>query len=370
MVPKKYKIAVLPGDGVGTEIIPQGIKALDAAAGKLGISFEYTEALIGGAAIDAVGTPLPKDTLELSLASDAVFFGAVGGPKWDNLQPAAARPESGGLFPLRKALGAYANLRPVVVFESLTAASSLKQEKVEGGLDILFVRELTGGVYFGLPKGRHEENGEVVAVDTCTYSVSEITRIAHVAFQQARRRRGKVHSVDKANAMETSRLWREVVTEVGKEYPDIELTHMLADNCGMQLLRNPKQFDVILADNLFGDLLTDEASMLAGSLGMLPSASIGTEHGGLYEPIHGSAPDIAGQNICNPIATILTAAMLLRYACNSPEGAVMIRSAVESVLNDGYRTADIQTPGCKVLSCSEMGDVVAERIRGGSVGCK
>lgn len=359
-----YKIAVLPGDGIGVEIVPQGIKALDAVSAKLGISFEYTEALIGGAAIDAVGKPLPDETLELSLASDAVFFGAVGGPKWDHLQPVSMRPEPGGLFPLRKALRAYANLRPVVVFESLTAASSLKEEAVAGGLDILFVRELTGGIYFGQPKGRSEVNGETVAVDTCSYSVSEIERIAHVAFQQARRRRGTVHSVDKANVMETSRLWREVVTEIGKLYPDVKLVHMLADNCGMQLLRNPKQFDVILADNLFGDLLTDEAAMLAGSLGMLPSASISKDHGGLYEPIHGSAPDIAGQDIANPLATILTAAMLLRYACDCPDGAVMIRSAVESVLGDGYRTTDIATPGLKVVSCTEMGDLVVGSIGG------
>lgn len=362
MPAKSYKIAVLPGDGIGVEIVPQGIKALDAVGKKLGIALEYTEGLIGGAAIDAVGTPLPKETLDMSLASDAVFFGAVGGPKWDHLQPVSMRPEPGGLFPLRKALGAYANLRPVVVFEALTSASSLKQDRIEGGLDILFVRELTGGIYFGLPKERREVNGETVAVDTCSYSVSEIKRIAHVAFKQARRRRGIVHSVDKANVMETSRLWREVVSEVAVEYPDVKLVHMLADNCGMQLLRNPKQFDVILADNLFGDLLTDEAAMLAGSLGMLPSASVGELHGGLYEPIHGSAPDIAGKDIANPIATILTAAMLLRYACDCPEGAVMIRSAVESVLKDGFRTVDIATPGSNAVPCSEMGDLIAAAI--------
>ncbi len=357
-----YKIAVLPGDGIGTEIVPQGIKALDAAAARLGLSLEYTEALIGGAAVDAVGKPLPDETLELSLASDAVFFGAVGGPKWDHLQPVSMRPEPGGLFALRKALKAYANLRPVVVFDALAPASSLKQDRVEGGVDILFVRELTGGIYFGQPKERREEDGETVAVDTCSYSESEISRVAHVAFRQARRRRGKVHSVDKANAMETSRLWREVVSQVAEEYPDVALVHMLADTCGMQLIRDPKQFDVILADNLFGDLLTDEAAMLAGSLGMLPSASVSEEHGGLYEPIHGSAPDVAGRNIANPIATILTAAMLLRYACDCAVGARMVRSAVEAVLDDGYRTADIETPGSTVVSCSEMGDLIAERI--------
>ena len=362
MSTKAFKIAVLPGDGIGVEIVPQGIKALDAVANKLGISFEYNEALVGGAAIDAVGTPLPKETLELSLASDAVFFGAVGGAKWDNLQPVSMRPEPGGLFPLRKSLGAYANLRPVVVFESLTSASSLKADRLEGGLDILFVRELTGGIYFGKPKERREIDGEVVAIDTCSYSDFEIRRIAHMAFLQARRRSGIVHSIDKANVMETSRLWREVVTEVAEQYPDVKLTHMLADNCGMQLLRNPKQFDVILADNLFGDLLTDEAAMLAGSLGMLPSASISEQHGGLYEPIHGSAPDIAGQDIANPIATILTAAMMLRYACDCPDGAVMIRCAVESVLNEGYRTSDIATEYSNVVSCSKMGDLIADKI--------
>ncbi len=362
MSSRSYKIAVLPGDGIGVEIVPQGIKALDAVASKLGIAFEYTEALVGGAAIDAVGVPLPDETLKLSLESDAVFFGAVGGAKWDNLQPVSMRPEPGGLFPLRKSLGAYANLRPVIVFESLISASSLKSERLEGGVDILFVRELTGGIYFGKPKERREVDGETVAIDTCSYSDFEIRRIAHMAFLQARRRRGIVHSIDKANVMETSRLWREVVTEVAAQYPDVTLTHMLADNCGMQLLRNPKQFDVILADNLFGDLLTDEAAMLAGSLGMLPSASVGEQHGGLYEPIHGSAPDIAGQDIANPIATILTAAMMLRYACDCPDGAVMIRAAVESVLNDGYRTVDIAEPNCQTVSCSKMGDLVAERI--------
>ncbi|MEN6356086.1 MAG: 3-isopropylmalate dehydrogenase [Armatimonadota bacterium] len=362
MTTKTYKIAVLPGDGVGVEIVPQGIKALDAVAKKLGLQFEYKNCLVGGAAIDATGTALPDDTLNAALESDAVFFGAVGGPKWDNLEPASRRPERGALFPLRRALKVYANLRSVIVFDALTSASCLKKEAIEGGLDILFIRELTGGIYYGQPKERREINGEMTAIDTCSYSVSEIERIAHVAFQQASRRRKRVHSVDKANVMETSKLWREVVTEVAKQYPDVELIHILADNCGMQLLRKPKQFDVILADNLFGDLLTDEASMLAGSLGMLPSASIGDEHGGLYEPIHGSAPDIAGKGIANPIATILTAGMILRYACDCPEGASQIRSAVEAVLNAGYRTGDIAGDGGKIVSCDEMGDLVAKAI--------
>ncbi|MFQ3548729.1 MAG: 3-isopropylmalate dehydrogenase [Armatimonadota bacterium] len=357
-----YKIAVLPGDGIGTEIIPQGVKALKAAALKLNIDIEFEEALIGGAAIDATGTPLPENTLKLSLESDAVFLGAVGGPKWDNLTPVSMRPEPGGLFPLRKALKAYANLRPVVVFEPLVDASSLKREKVEGGLDILFVRELTGGIYFGVPKERRDIDGEPGAVDTCTYTVNEIKRIAHIGFKQAMRRRKKLHSVDKANAMETSRLWRETVTEVAKEYPEVEFSNMLADNCAMQLLRYPAQFDVILTENLFGDLLSDEASMLAGSLGMLPSASIGDGKGGLYEPIHGSAPDIAGKDMANPIATILTAAMILRYSCSLPEGALLIRNAVNKVLNDGYRTADISSAGGKVVGCNEMGNLIEKAI--------
>ncbi len=358
----KYKIAVLPGDGIGVEIVPQGIKALRAAAQKIGIELEFEEALVGGAAYDAKGAPLPDETLQLCLASDAVFLGAVGGPKWDTLEPPTMRPERGALFPLRKALNAYANLRPVVIFDAIADATCLKPEKVAGGLDILFVRELTGGIYFGQPKERRKHNGEEIAVDTCVYTTSEIERVAHVAFKQAQRRNGKVTSVDKQNAMETSRLWRDVVTEIAKQYPDVALNHMLADNCAMQLIRWPKQFDVILTDNLFGDMLSDEASMIPGSLGLLPSASIGDGHGGLYEPIHGSAPDIAGLNIANPIATILTAAMILRYACNQPEGAIMIRSAIESVLNEGYRTVDIAPRGTKPISCEEMGDLVAAAI--------
>ena len=358
----EFKIAVLPGDGIGVEIIPQGIKALDAAAAKLGLKFDYEEALVGGAAYDAKGTPLPDETLRLCLASDVVFLGAVGGPKWDTLEPPTMRPERGALFPLRKALNAYANLRPVVIFDALADATCLKPEKVAGGVDILFVRELTGGIYFGEPKYRRKQDGEEIAVDTCVYTTSEIERVAHVAFKQAQRRQRKVTSVDKQNAMETSRLWRDVVTQVAKQYPDVALNHMLADNCAMQIIRWPKQFDVILTDNLFGDVLSDEASTLPGSLGLLPSASIGDGHGGLYEPIHGSAPDIAGQGIANPIATILTAAMILRYACNRPDGAIMIRAAVEQVLNDGCRTVDIAMPGTKTVSCEEMGDLVAAAI--------
>lgn len=361
----KYKIAVLPGDGIGVEIVPQGIKALKAAATKVGIELEFEEALVGGVAYDATGTPMPDETMQLCLASDAVFLGAVGGPKWDTLEPPTLRPERGALFPLRKELNAYANLRPVVIFDALADATCLRPEKVEGGLDILFVRELTGGIYFGEPKYRKVENGQQVAVDTCVYTESEIERVAHVAFKQAQRRNRKVTSVDKQNAMETSRLWRDVVTEVAKQYPDVALNHMLSDNCAMQLIRYPKQFDVILTENLFGDMLSDEASMIPGSLGLLPSASIGDGHGGLYEPIHGSAPDIAGQGIANPIATILTAAMILRYACNCPDGAVLIRSAVESVLNAGHRTVDIAPAGTKPVSCEEMGDLVADVINNG-----
>jgi len=357
-----YKIAVLPGDGIGVEIVREGIKALNAAGSKLGLELKFEEALIGGAAIDATGKPLPEETLKLVLESDATFLGAVGGPKWDNIQPASLRPETGSLFPLRKALNAYANLRPIIVFDALKDACVLKPERVEGGVDILFVRELTGGIYFGQPKERREINGEVVAVDTCLYSVSEIERIAHVAFKQAQKRRKKVHSVDKANAMETSRLWREVVIEIAKQYPDVELLHMLSDNCAMQLIRDPRQFDVILTENLFGDMLSDEASMLAGSLGLLPSASVSNAPGGLFEPIHGSAPDIAGKGIANPIATILTAGMILDYACNSPAGFKLVYDAVESVLEQGYRTSDIAMPGTKAVHCEEMGDLIAAAI--------
>lgn len=357
-----YKIAVLPGDGIGVEIVPQGIKALKAAASRLGMTFEFTQALVGGAAYDATGTPMPEDTMKLCLASDAVFLGAVGGPKWDTLEPPTLRPERGALFPLRKALNAYANLRPVVIFDALADATCLRQDKVEGGLDILFVRELTGGIYFGEPKERRKLDGQEIAIDTCVYTTEEIERVAQVAFKQAQRRNRKVTSVDKQNAMETSRLWRDVVTEVAKQYPDVALNHMLSDNCAMQLIRWPKQFDVILTENLFGDMLSDEASMIPGSLGLLPSASIGDSHGGLYEPIHGSAPDIAGQNIANPIATILTAAMIMRYACNQSDGAVMIRQAVETVLNKGCRTVDIAKPCEKPVSCDEMGDMVAAEI--------
>ncbi|MEN6372722.1 MAG: 3-isopropylmalate dehydrogenase [Armatimonadota bacterium] len=357
-----YTIAVLPGDGIGVEIIPQGIKALNAAAKKLGLEIEYQEALFGGAAIDATGVPLPDDTLKLCLESDAVFLGAVGGPKWDTFEPAHLRPERGGLLRLRKALSVYANLRPVAVFSALAEGSCLRPEKVKDGVNLLIVRELTGGIYFGQPKERRMIDGEQVAVDTCIYSVNEIERVAHVAFKQAMHRRNKVTSVDKQNAMETSRLWREVVSRVASQYPKVELNHMLADNCAMQLLRDPKQFDVILTDNLFGDILSDEASMLPGSLGVLPSASIGDGNAGLYEPIHGSAPDIAGKNIANPIATILTAAMILEHACDSHAGAVMIRQAAEKVLNNGYRTVDIAADGCKTIGCEEMGNLIAEAI--------
>lgn len=357
-----YKIAVLPGDGIGVEIVKEGVKVLDVVGKKLGIDLEYKKALIGGAAIDAVGKPFPDETLKLVLESDATFLGAVGGPKWENIQPASNRPEAGSLFPLRKALKAYANLRPVIVYDALKDSCALKPERVEGGVDLLFVRELTGGIYFGQPKERRMVNGEQMAVDTCPYSVSEIERIAHVAFKQAQKRRKKVHSVDKANAMETSRLWREVVAEVSRQYPDVELINMLSDNCAMQLIRDPRQFDVILTDNLFGDILSDEASMLAGSLGLLPSASVGENPGGLFEPIHGSAPDIAGKGIANPIATILTAGMILDYACNSHEGSVMVNKAVKTVLDKGYRTPDIAQPGTTKVSCEKMGDLIASEI--------
>ncbi len=364
---KSYKIAVLPGDGIGVEIIPQGVRALKAAAAKFGIEIETEEGLIGGAAYDATGSPFPEETAKLCAAADGVFLGAVGGPKWDHVQPSSNRPE-GGLFAVRKLLGAYANLRPVFVFDTLAENAALKTERVAGGFDIIFVRELTSGIYFGKPKERREVNGEIVAVDTCAYSVSEIKRVAHKAFKQAMMRKKLVHSVDKANAMETSRLWRETVAEVAKEYPEVTLINMYSDNCAMQLLRDPKQFDVILTDNLFGDILSDEASMLSGSLGLLPSASLSDTHGGLYEPIHGSAPDIAGKGIANPLATIMCAGLILRNVCNCPKGDELVFGVVKSILDDGYRTIDIAKEGdTKILNCKEAGDLVVERINAATV---
>lgn len=353
-----FQIAVLPGDGIGVEIVPQAVKALEAISEKYGHSFNFIQGLVGGAAYDAKGHPLPDETLELCERSDAVLLGAIGGPKWDNL-PVELRPEAGALLPLRKELALYANLRPCIVFPSLMHASTLKEEVLQG-VDILVIRELTGGLYFG-EKSREKTADGQKATDVLTYSTYEIERIARFAFDAARQRQRKLCSVDKANVLESSRLWRETVMDLAREYPDVEVTHMYVDNCSMQLIRNPRQFDVIVTENMFGDILTDEASMLTGSIGMLPSASIGGEVG-LYEPAHGSAPDIAGQNKANPLATILSAALLLRYSLKLEKEAQTVEQAVQQVIDEGYRTPDLAEPGKKILGTNEMGDLVAQTI--------
>ncbi|MCX5779603.1 MAG: 3-isopropylmalate dehydrogenase [Firmicutes bacterium] len=354
-----YKIAVLPGDGIGVEIVPEALKALQAIGEKFGHEFQFTEALIGGAAFDAVGHPLPASTLEVCRASDAILLGAIGGPKWDNL-PVHLRPEVGALLPLRKELGLYANLRPCLLFPSLIQASTLKEEVI-AGVDLIVIRELTGGVYFGEKSRVKTADGGEKATDILSYSTYEIVRIVRFAYEVARKRRRQLCSVDKANVLESSRLWRETVTALALEYPDVETSHMYVDNCSMQLIRNPRQFDVIVTENMFGDILTDEASMLTGSIGMLPSASIGGEVG-LYEPSHGSAPDIAGQQKANPLATILSAAMMLRYSFNLEEEASMIEQAVYQVMEEGYRTPDLMEPGKQLVNTAQMGDLVKEHI--------
>nr|3U1H_A Chain A, 3-isopropylmalate dehydrogenase [Bacillus sp. (in: firmicutes)]3U1H_B Chain B, 3-isopropylmalate dehydrogenase [Bacillus sp. (in: firmicutes)] len=354
----KKKIAVLPGDGIGPEVMEAAIEVLKAVAERFGHEFEFEYGLIGGAAIDEAGTPLPEETLDVCRGSDAILLGAVGGPKWDQ-NPSELRPEK-GLLGIRKGLDLFANLRPVKVYDSLADASPLKKEVIEG-VDLVIVRELTGGLYFGEPSERYEE-GEEAAVDTLLYTREEIERIIRKAFELALTRKKKVTSVDKANVLESSRLWREVAEEVAKEYPDVELEHMLVDNAAMQLIRNPRQFDVIVTENMFGDILSDEASMITGSLGMLPSASLSTDGLGLYEPVHGSAPDIAGKGIANPLATILSAAMMLRYSFGLEEEAKAIEKAVEKVLAEGYRTADIAKPGGKYVSTTEMTDEVKAAV--------
>jgi len=354
-----YKIAVLPGDGIGKEITPEAVEALKKVGGKCGLSFEFEEALIGGCAIDATGGPFPELTQRLVKASDAVLLGAVGGPKWEGLDY-SIRPER-GLLGLREVLGTFANLRPAKVYPMLADASTLKKEVIEG-IDIMVVRELTGGLYFGRPKGIEKlPDGTERGVNTLTYTTPEIERIAKVAFDVAGKRRKKVTSVDKANVLESTELWRRVVSEVHKGYPDVELGHMYVDNCAMQLIRNPRQFDVIVTENMFGDILSDEASMLTGSIGMLPSASVGGKVG-IFEPIHGSAPDIAGQDKANPIATILSVAMMLRYSFNQEKAADVIEEAVLKVLEKGYRTGDIMQPGMKLVGTREMGRLVREEI--------
>ena len=353
-----FKIAVLPGDGIGVEIVPQAVKALQAISEKYGHTFNFTEALVGGAAYDAQGHPLPDATLELCESSDAVLLGAIGGPKWDNL-PVELRPELGALLRLRKELALFANLRPCILFPPLMHASTLKEEVLQG-VDILVIRELTGGIYFG-EKSREKTADGQKATDVLSYSTYEIERIVRFAFDAACQRTGRLCSVDKANVLESSRLWRETVMDLSPEYADVEVTHMYVDNCSMQLIRNPRQFDVIVTENMFGDILTDEASMLTGSIGMLPSASIGGEVG-LYEPAHGSAPDIAGQNKANPLATILSAGMLLRYSLKLEKEAQVIEQAVRQVIDEGYRTPDLAQPGMKILGTNEIGDLVAQTI--------
>ena len=355
----KAKIAVLAGDGVGREIVPEAVKVLRAIGEKYQHSFEFTSADIGGQAIDKVGVPLPQETLALAKQSDAVLLGAVGGPKWEGLEY-SLRPER-ALLGIREALGLYANLRPAKVYPNLLDASTLKREVIEG-IDILVVRELTGGIYFGKPKGIEKlPNGEERGVNTEVYTTEEIRRIGKVAFEAARKRRKKVTSVDKANVLESSELWRRVMIEVQKSYPDVELHHIYVDNAAMQLVRNPRQFDVMVCNNIFGDILSDEAAMLTGSIGMLPSASIGAKVG-LFEPIHGSAPDIAGKNIANPIATIASAGMMLSYAFKLEKEAEAIEQAIVKTLDMGYRTKDIQSPGTNVIGTTEMGDAILRNL--------
>ncbi|EGD47796.1 3-isopropylmalate dehydrogenase [Ruminiclostridium papyrosolvens DSM 2782] len=354
-----YKITVLPGDGIGPDIIAEALKVLDLIGEKYGHSFLYTEADLGGIALDRHGEPLPQVTVDTCKGSDAVLLGAVGGPKWDTL-PGNKRPEA-GLLGIRAALGLYANLRPAVIYGALKDASPLKTEIISNGIDIMVIRELTGGIYFG-KRGRLDSEGGEAAFDTEMYNVSEIKRIAKVGFETAMKRGKKLMSVDKANVLESSRLWRQVVEEVAKEYPEVALSHMYVDNAAMQLVRNPAQFDVILTSNIFGDILSDEASMITGSIGMLPSASVGSSKLGLYEPIHGSAPDIAGQDKANPIATILSVAMMLRYSLDLTDEADAIEKAVQDVLNSGYRTADIASPGTKVVGTKEMGKLLREHM--------
>ncbi len=352
---KTYNISIIKGDGIGPEIVDEAIKVLDAVAAVENFSLNYSEYLMGGSAIDVLGIPLPEETVDGCKNSDAVLFGAIGGEKWDSL-PREQRPET-GLLQLRKELGLYANLRPTKVFDALINASTLKQEVLEG-VDLIVVRELTGGIYFGEPRGVDEQK----AFNTMSYSKEEIVRIAKNAFEVAMKRDKKVCSVDKANVLEVSQLWRDTVEEVAKEYPEVTLSHMYVDNAAMQLIRDPRQFDVILTGNIFGDILSDEASMVSGSIGLLPSASMGGKVG-LYEPIHGSAPDIAGQGIANPIATILSAAMMLRYALNEQSAAEKIENAVEKVLQEGYRTKDLSSYDAKeVCTTSEIGSIIASYI--------
>ena len=359
----EYKIALIPGDGIGPEIVAEAKKVLDRVCEKYSHKFSYTEVLLGGASIDAHGVPLTEEAIAQAKASDAVLMGSIGGDAktspWYKLEP-SKRPEA-GLLAIRKALNLFANLRTAYLYNELRDACPLRDEIIGDGFDMIIVRELTGGLYFGARKTT-EENGVRTAVDTLSYNENEIRRIAIKAFEIARKRRNKVTSVDKANVLDSSRLWRSVVEDVAKDYPDVTLEHMLVDNCAMQLVRDPKQFDVILTENMFGDILSDEASMVTGSIGMLSSASLNETKLGLYEPSHGSAPDIAGQNKANPIATILSAAMMLRYSLDLDKEADAVETAVQKVLTEGYRTGDIMSDGCKLVGTKEMGDLIADAI--------
>ncbi len=354
------KITVLSGDGIGPEIIKEAIKVLDKICALYGHRFEYTYVDIGGCSIDKYGVPITDKGMALCKSADAVLLGAVGGPKWDSCPP-SIRPEK-ALLAVRKELGLFANLRPTRLFSQLSGASPLKPAVIEGGIDLVIVRELTGGVYFGA-RSTKEENGELVAHDDMNYSVHEIERIGRVAFETAMKRRKKLASVDKANVLDTSRLWRKVMHELSTEYPEVEYSDVLVDSTAMQLIRNPATFDVLVTENMFGDILSDEASMLTGSIGMMPSASLSSGTQGMYEPIHGSAPDIAGQNLANPIGTILSAAMMLRYSFGMAKEADEIEKAVDAVLTDGYRTGDIYSEGMKRVSCTEMGTLVSDFLK-------
>ena len=359
----EYKIALIPGDGIGPEIVAEAKKVLDRVCEKYSHKFSYTEVLLGGASIDAHGVPLTEEAIAQAKASDAVLMGSIGGDAktspWYKLEP--SKPPEARLLAIRKALNLFANLRPAYLYNELRDACPLRDEIIGDGFDMIIVRELTGGLYFGARKTT-EENGVRTAVDTLSYNENEIRRIAIKAFEIARKRRNKVTSVDKANVLDSSRLWRSVVEDVAKDYPDVTLEHMLVDNCAMQLVRDPKQFDVILTENMFGDILSDEASMVTGSIGMLSSASLNETKLGLYEPSHGSAPDIAGQNKANPIATILSAAMMLRYSLDLDKEADAVEAAVQKVLTDGYRTGDIMSDGCKLVGTKEMGNLIADAI--------
>ena len=352
----KFTVALIPGDGIGPDIVKEAVRVLDAVALTYGHEVTYKHLIAGGEAIDQTGQPLPEETLKEASSSDAVLLGAVGGPKWDNV-PSSLRPEK-ALLGLRGGMGLFCNLRPALLYSQLADACPLRSELVEGGLDVMVVRELTGGIYFG-KRGRSEDG----AFDTMSYTKSEIERITRKAFEIAMKRKKKVTSVDKANILETSRLWRATVEEVAKDYPEVELNHLYVDNASMQLVRNPKQFDVILTENMFGDILSDEASMITGSIGMLPSASLRSDSFGMYEPIHGSAPDIAGQDKANPLATILSVAMMLRYTFSLQKEADAVEEAVRKTLDDGWRTADIFSEGTKLCGTRAMGDAVVGNIR-------